>query len=88
MAFAGGIFPEGLPKTADQLLLCQRFDKHSTLGRVFGGKHVFYTTLYDSNKRMPILAAIKTSSLGDQKWPHPQWMLERSKLFYQISRVS
>lgn len=77
--FKDGTFPEGIPASSSYQTICQRFDKESKLGTTFKGRDVFYATLYDTFKRVPMMAAIKVTSLGDDKWPNVPLMVEKSK---------
>ncbi|WAR01203.1 hypothetical protein MAR_007761 [Mya arenaria] len=83
----GGIFPEGLPVANGQQLLCQRFDRDSLFGKAFGHKNVHYTTLYNTNLRMPVISIASVRSFGDEKWPLAPLMVERGLIQQQTSNL-
>ena len=67
----------GIPISDRQQMICQIFDKKSQLGEVIGGNKVYYATLYDTIKRMPIVSSVRTESVGDNTWPAVPYMIEQ-----------
>lgn len=74
-----GIFPEGLPSSEHNHMICQKFDKKSQHGKIFGVNNAYFVTLYDTARRMPVVSAVKTTSVGNDKWPAVSLMIEQGK---------
>ena len=77
ISFADSLFPVGIPISDRQQMICQIFDKKSQLGGVIGGNTVYYATLYDTIKRMPMVSSVRTESVGDNTWPAVPYMIEQ-----------
>ncbi|XP_045175808.2 uncharacterized protein LOC123536571 [Mercenaria mercenaria] len=83
----GGVLPAGIPVFKSQQMICQHFDKESKFGEVFGHKSTHFATLYDTQRRLPLVSMVTVRSLGDEKWPNVPFMIERGLVEETTSSV-
>ncbi|KAL3842355.1 hypothetical protein ACJMK2_020379 [Sinanodonta woodiana] len=70
--------PDGFQDDGSQFMICQRFDKSSSLGQIFDNKRVYFATLYDTSRRIPVFSMTTVRHLSNEKWPHIPYMIEKS----------
>ncbi|OWF35477.1 endonuclease domain-containing 1 protein-like [Mizuhopecten yessoensis] len=74
------VSPKGFPNISEKYHVCQRFAPGTEFADIFGPKSTQFATVYDTEKRGPVMSFARFKDLGDSLRPTLSFMLEKGLL--------
>lgn len=84
----GGTLPQGIPTYNSLQMICQKFAEDTKLGAAIGHKDTHYATIYDTERRLPLVSMVTVRFLGEDKWPSIPYMIEKGFIDEEQSLVT